>query len=111
MNLAVLLISLAAAAFVSACDERPSSPASDMQPNVASPSPGPTPVPTPAPPAATDPTPRATAGASAAETATAQDSKANNPTGTLTKEEESSAMPKAGQANNHSSPALEKGKP
>ncbi len=66
---------------------------------------------TPAPTTAPDPTPRATAGANAAETATAQDSKANNPTGTLTKEEESSAMPKAGQANNHSSPALEKAKP
>jgi hypothetical protein len=39
---------------------------------------------------------------------TAQDTAANNPrSGTLTKEEESSQMPKAGQANNHSSTALE----
>jgi hypothetical protein len=39
---------------------------------------------------------------------TAQDTAANNPrSGTLTKEEESSQMPKAGQANNHSSTSLE----
>ena len=58
-----------------------------------------------------------TASADAAKAATAQagsasgtarDTAANAPrTGTLTKEEESSQMPKAGQANNHSSPALE----
>jgi hypothetical protein len=34
----------------------------------------------------------------------------NNPMGTVTMEEESSTMPKAGQANNHSSPSLEKAK-
>ena len=39
---------------------------------------------------------------------TARDTGANAPrTGTLTKEEESSQMPKAGQVNNHSSTALE----
>jgi hypothetical protein len=38
---------------------------------------------------------------------TATDSKANDPTGNLTKAEESGSMPKAGQANNHSSPSLE----
>ena len=39
---------------------------------------------------------------------TAQDTAANNPrSGALTKEEESTQMPKAGQANNHSSTALE----
>jgi hypothetical protein len=38
----------------------------------------------------------------------ARDSTANNPrAGSLTKSEESSQMPKAGQANNHSSPALD----
>jgi hypothetical protein len=41
---------------------------------------------------------------------TARDTKGNDPTGTLTKEQESSGMPKAGQANNHSSPSLEPGK-
>ena len=40
---------------------------------------------------------------------TARDTAANAPrTGTLTKAEESTQMPKAGQANNYSSPALEK---
>ena len=59
-----------------------------------------------------------TASADAAKTAamgngaptsgTARDTAANAPrTGTLTKGEESAQMPKAGQANNHSSPALE----
>ena len=39
---------------------------------------------------------------------TARDSAANNPRdGSLTKSEESNQMPKAGQANNHSSPALD----
>jgi hypothetical protein len=39
---------------------------------------------------------------------TAQDDAANSPRhGTLTKTEESTQMPKAGQANNHSSTALE----
>ena len=111
MKLAALALPLVAAALVAACDERPPSPPTDIPSNVASPAPGPTPVPTAAPSAAPDPTPRAAAGANAADAATAQDSKANNPTGVLTTEEESSAMPKAGQANNHSSPSLEPGKP
>lgn len=36
-----------------------------------------------------------------------RDSKASNPLGELTRREESTAMPKPGQANNHSSPALD----
>ncbi len=36
-----------------------------------------------------------------------RDSKASNPKGDLTSQEESTAMPKAGQANNHSSPSLD----
>ena len=35
---------------------------------------------------------------------------ANNPQGDLTRAEENTAMPKAGQANNHSSPAFDPGK-
>ena len=52
---------------------------------------------------------KATATPDAARTSgTARDTAANNPrSGTLTKQEESSQMPKAGQANNHSSTALE----
>jgi hypothetical protein len=40
---------------------------------------------------------------------TARDTKANAPAETLTRAKESSQMPLAGQANNHSSPAFEKG--
>ena len=36
-----------------------------------------------------------------------RDSKASNPQGELTRREESTAMPKPGQANNHSSPAFD----
>ena len=51
---------------------------------------------------------KAAATGSAPTSGTARDTPANAPrTGTLTKEEESVQMPKAGQANNHSSPALE----
>ena len=37
----------------------------------------------------------------------ASDTAANNPTGSLTKSEESNEMPKAGQVNNHSSTSME----
>jgi len=40
----------------------------------------------------------------------ARDSKASNPKGDLTSREESTAMPKPGQANNHSSPSLDPSK-
>lgn len=38
---------------------------------------------------------------------TAVDSKSNNPRGDLSKQQEDQAMPRANQANNHSSPALD----
>ena len=41
---------------------------------------------------------------------TSRDDASTRPRGDLTKAEESNAMPKAGQANNHSSPSLESGK-
>ena len=51
---------------------------------------------------------KAAAMGSAPTSGTARDTAANAPrTGNLTKEEESTQMPKAGQANNHSSTALE----
>ena len=51
---------------------------------------------------------KAASGEAARTGGTAQDTAANNPrSGTLTKDEESSQMPKAGQANNHSSTSLE----
>jgi hypothetical protein len=40
-----------------------------------------------------------------------RDSKASNPKGDLTSQEESTAMPKPGQTNNHSSPALDSSGP
>ena len=46
-----------------------------------------------------------------AATATAKDDAATRPKGDLTRAEESSAMPKAGQTNNHSSTALDPKKP
>jgi hypothetical protein len=52
-------------------------------------------------------------GSSASNTgssAGAQDSAATNPTGNLSKDEETAGMPKAGQANNHSSPAMDQSK-
>jgi hypothetical protein len=68
-------------------------------------------------PAVTDatpaPTPSTHAGAPAPEapaTATAKDTPANNPQGNLSPAEENTAMPKAGQANNHSSPAFDPAK-
>jgi hypothetical protein len=59
------------------------------------------------------PTPSTHAGAPVLEapaTATAKDTPANNPQGDLTRAEENTAMPKAGQANNHSSPAFDPSK-
>ena len=59
------------------------------------------------------PTPSTHAGAPVPEapaTATAKDTPANNPQGDLTRAEENTAMPKAGQANNHSSPAFDPSK-
>ena len=59
------------------------------------------------------PTPSTHSGAPAPDapaTATAKDTPANNPQGDLTRAEENTAMPKAGQANNHSSPAFDPSK-
>ena len=51
------------------------------------------------------PTPPVSGSASAA--GTAKDSPATDPKGTLSKEDESKAMPMAAHGNNHSSPSLE----
>lgn len=59
------------------------------------------------------PTPSTHTGAPVPEapaTATAKDTPANNPQGDLTRTEEKTAMPKAGQVNNHSSPAFDPSK-
>ncbi len=89
---------LVSSTLLAACDTR----APPAEPVAKAPASAPTPaLPTPATPAAAGPT----------DAATARDTKANDPAGPLSKQEESTAMPMAGQANNHSSPAVEKGKP
>lgn len=98
---------LGLAVTVAACGDDKPQMSTAKQPSQASPASPPmsppvsTPQPTPSPPPAaggTDPA------------MTAKDSAATDPKGDLTKEEESKRMPEAGQANNHSSPALDPGK-
>lgn len=99
---------LAIALGATACTDKPESPSTSAQPVTQSASPatsgtGREPAPTPSTHAGT-PVPDAPA------TGTARDTSANNPQGDLTRGEENTAMPKAGQANNHSSPAFDPGK-
>lgn len=104
-TLAVLLAALVLGA--SGCAERPETSASAGPAVQSAPVPGTSAERDPAP------TPSTHAGApvpDAPSTATAKDSPANNPRGELTNAEENTAMPKAGQANNHSSPALDPAK-
>ena len=92
------------AAFAAGCDH----PIEIHSPNTASAPPAPSLTDTPADaikPATHDGAPQADAPAST----TARDTSANAPAETLTRAKESSEMPLAGQANNHSSPAFEKG--
>jgi len=105
LAIAVVAIALGAAA----CSDKPEPPVTSavptMQPT--------TPPANPSADASPAPAPSTHAGAPAPEapaTATAKDTPANNPQGDLTRAEENTAMPKAGQANNHSSPAFDPGK-
>jgi hypothetical protein len=103
MKPTVIAVSLAVA-MLAACGDRietSSPPATVVVPAPERSSPPPPATVPPVPPVSSQPAP---------DSATAKDTPANNPTGTLTKEQESSAMPKAGQANNHSSPAMDKDK-
>jgi hypothetical protein len=91
-----------------ACSDRPEP--SETSTTPATQATPPAPVSADAPPA---PTPSTHAGAPAPDapaTATAKDTPANNPQGDLTRAEENTAMPKAGQVNNHSSPAFDPSK-
>jgi hypothetical protein len=93
-HLPILLIS---AAFVAAaCNPRDDRPA--PTPPVPS-DPAGTPAPSTSVPKLPDP--------KAPDGPPGRDSKASDPKGDLTSREESTAMPKPGQANNHSSPALD----
>ncbi len=97
-HLSLATLTLTAALAVGACNDTQQHP-----PATATPSPPPV-TNTPLPPATPPPTtPDTNAEARGKDTA------ASNPMGTLSKEQESSSMPMAGQANNHSSPSLEPG--
>ncbi|MCC7326151.1 MAG: hypothetical protein IT521_05035 [Burkholderiales bacterium] len=103
-NRTIALVSaLGLALSVTACGDGKSTasnatPASQPTASAPMPPPASSPPPTPVPPPTSGATDPAT---------TAQDSAATDPKGTMTKEEESKQMPQAGQANNHSSPALD----
>ena len=93
------------ALFSAGCDKLPSAPAAPRADAASAEVPRPfAPLPDPSVPAANSvPGP--------APAATAKDDSSNRPKSDMTKAEESSAMPKAGQANNHSSTALDPKKP
>jgi hypothetical protein len=98
-----VIVALGGALIVMGCDR----PGPEAPPPVAQGSPAT--APRPAPPVS-DPSlpPAASAvGSEAASAPTARDTTANNPNGELTKRQESNEMPRANQANNHSSPALD----
>jgi len=119
MNKIQLLAAIALASTVAACDRPDSSRASANQANP--PVPPATASTTPAtrdndtaalPPSQrpVEPTPATHAGnpqPEAPPAPTARDTTANAPQAPLTKSEETSAMPKAGQANNYNSPAYD----
>ena len=62
---------------------------------------------TPASPPPAENTPQKPTGDETKAPSTAIDSPATNPMGTLSKDDEQTAMPLAGQANNHSSPSID----
>lgn len=100
----IVVSTLVLALTIAACgDDKPKS-SSATPPSQASTAAPPMAPPVSAPPAT--PTPPPVTGA-VDPASTARDSAATDPKGALTKEEESKRMPEAGQANNHSSPALD----
>ena len=124
-NVALALLLAGTAAFVAGCnrtDPATGYPSNSTTGPVSAPTTATTPPPLPAAPStptgvgsaqpATSPAaPVAAGGAPATGSGTpdgkASDTAANAPTGTLTKQQESNEMPKAGQVNNHSSTAME----
>ena len=86
---------------LSACSDR------DSPTHAAAPAAVPAPPATTPPPTSVPPPP-STAGVDTATTA--KDSRATDPKGTLTNDEEAKSMPMAGHGNNHSSPSLEPAK-
>lgn len=84
-------------------EDRPA-PGTPLTPDPAAAPAPPATAPAPTPPVPKLPDPQAPDGP------TARDSKAANPKGEMTPQEESTAMPKPGQANTHSTPSLESSK-
>ena len=106
-----VIIALGGALIVMGCDrDRPPRPEADKVAATGSPATPrpPAPVADPSLPPAASVLSEQGASAPAAPTApTARDSAATQPMKDMSKQEESSTMPKANQANNHSSPALD----
>lgn len=115
MNRTLPIVLCAATVALMGCNraEHPSPPSTTVvTPSAPSTTP-PAIVPVPAPSAsssATVSTPSDNSGASSSSPTPgtkAQDTSGNNPTGNMTPQQENNEMPKAGQANNHSSTSME----
>ena len=94
---------LCAALLISACERPGTPPAAGSGSAVTA-----TTTAAPAPAAPTPPMPPPAAPGASSDTATARDTAANRPADPMTRQEESTSMPKAGQVNNESSTALDK---
>jgi len=109
-------VAVAAAAFATACSkaEAPTGPVAASGVNAASPEAVITPPAAKPPEVSLPPLPSNITDAPQADAPaqpTGRDTQANDPKGDLTAEQESKEMPKANQANNHSSTALDKEQP
>ena len=98
-TLTTTAIAVAGVALIVGCGES-KSPTTPTTPVATAPTPPATTPPPVVPPPPAQPTADDGSG-------TAKDTAATDPKGTLTKSEESKAMPEAGHGNNHSSPSLE----
>lgn len=116
-----VVVAIASAAFATACSkaEAPTGPVAAAGVNAASPEAVVTPPVTKAPEVPLPPLPSDISAPTHApgpdptppEQPTGRDTQANDPKGDLTAAQESKEMPKANQANNHSSTALDKEQP
>jgi hypothetical protein len=120
-NLAVAIVLAGTAALVTGCNRTDTSASNSstgpVTPSITASTPPALPAAPSTPTGSGSAEPATSPAASAAATPTpaaggtrdgkASDTAGNNPTGSLTPREESTEMPKAGQANNHSSPAME----
>lgn len=98
-----VIVALGGALIVMGCDR----PGPEAPPAVAQQQAPARTTPAPTPPVSDPSVPPAGAALDAASAPTARDTSANQPNAELTKREETAEMPKANQANNHSSTALD----